>query len=78
MMSILMAGINTSDAHDGESFLAEEVALSLLDETKSALARCTLLSSPNAVASNAVYIYNLLTNALIDEFVEYAIGEFYF
>ena len=38
-------GISTVEGHDGESFLAEEVALSLLHETKTALSRCTLVSN---------------------------------
>ena len=37
-------GLGSVDGHDGESFLAEEVALSLLHETKTALTRCTLVS----------------------------------
>ncbi|XP_047739223.1 exocyst complex component 5 [Hyalella azteca] len=69
----VLGGHGAPEELQGETLLAEEVALSMLHDTKTALLRCATLSSSNALASNAVQIYNVLTSALINDYVCYAI-----
>ncbi|XP_076028740.1 exocyst complex component Sec10 [Oratosquilla oratoria] len=57
----------------GETFLSEEVAISLLQETKQAFKRCQMLSTPSDVQNNAVQIFDLLVKALLLDHVDYAI-----
>jgi len=67
--------INIGDVVDygGETFLSEEVAISLLQETKEAFRRCQVLSRPVDLASNAVEIFNILVSYLFHNHVDYAI-----
>jgi len=67
--------INFADIADygGETFLSEEVAISLLQETKEAFRRCQVLSRPVDLASNAVEIFNILVSYLFHNHVDYAI-----
>ncbi|KAK3868397.1 hypothetical protein Pcinc_026201 [Petrolisthes cinctipes] len=70
------ANINIAPAaenYGGETFLSEEVAISLLQETKQAFKRCQMLSTQSDVHNNAVHIFDLLTKALLVEHVDYAI-----
>ncbi|XP_045120957.1 exocyst complex component 5-like isoform X1 [Portunus trituberculatus] len=70
------ANINIGPAvenYGGETFLSEEVAISLLQETKQAFKRCQMLSSQSDVHNNAVQIFDLLAKALLNEHVDYAI-----
>ncbi|XP_047475468.1 exocyst complex component 5-like [Penaeus chinensis] len=70
------ANINIGPAaenYGGETFLSEEVAISLLQETKQAFKRCQMLSTQSDVHNNAVQIFDLLTKALLIEHVDYAI-----
>lgn len=69
----VLAGLGGGEGAGGESLLAEEVALSLLHESKAALARCSVLSNKSDLVQNAVRIYNLLTQQLVSEYVDYAI-----
>nr|CAH0108146.1 unnamed protein product [Daphnia galeata] len=61
------------ETHGGETFLSEQIAVSLLDETKQALIRCHSLSRSSECAANAVQILDVLFQFLIDEFVDYAL-----
>ncbi|KAK7066299.1 Exocyst complex component 5 [Halocaridina rubra] len=70
------ANINIGPAaenYGGETFLSEEVAISLLQETKQAFRRCQMLSSQSDAHNNAVQIFDLLTKALLIDHVDYAI-----
>ncbi|CAL4063422.1 unnamed protein product [Meganyctiphanes norvegica] len=62
-----------AESYGGETFLSEEVAISLLQETKQSFRRCQMLSSQSDVHNNAVQIFDLLTKALLEDHVDYAI-----
>ena len=59
--------------YGGETFLSEEVAISLLQEAKEAFRRCQVLSKPSDLAANAEEIWNLLVSYLIHNHVDYAL-----
>lgn len=59
--------------YGGETFLSEEVAIALLQESKMAFHRCELLSRPGERAGNAAALLELLLRALCGEHVEYAL-----
>jgi len=59
--------------YGGETFLSEEVAISLLQEAKEALRRCQVLSKQSDLASNAEEIWNLLVSYLLHNHVDYAL-----
>jgi len=59
--------------YGGETFLSEEVAISLLQEAKEALRRCQVLSKQSDQASNAAEIWNLLVSYLLHNHVDYAL-----
>lgn len=59
--------------YGGETFLSEEVAISLLQESKEAFRRCQVLSRPADLAANAVEIFNLLVSYLLHHHVDYAL-----
>ncbi|XP_046689123.1 exocyst complex component 5 isoform X1 [Homalodisca vitripennis] len=69
------ANINIAQIEDygGETFLSEEMAIALLQETKLAFQRCQLLSQQAELADNAARIMDVLLDQLITEHVEYAI-----
>jgi len=59
--------------YGGETFLSEEVAISLLQEVKEAFRRCQVLSKASDLAANAEEIWNLLVSYLLHNHVDYAI-----
>merc|ERR1712013_12587 len=59
--------------YGGETFLSEEVAISLLQEAKEAFRRCQVLSKTSDLAVNAEEIWNLLVSYLLHNHVDYAI-----
>merc|ERR1712013_689281 len=59
--------------YGGETFLSEEVAISLLQEAKEAFRRCHVLSKTSDLAVNAEEIWNLLVSYLLHNHVDYAI-----
>ena len=69
------ANINIAQIENfgGETFLSEEVAINLLQESRMAYSRCKLLSKPKDVAINASQIFDLLTYSLLKEHVDYAL-----
>ncbi|RZF42188.1 hypothetical protein LSTR_LSTR004337 [Laodelphax striatellus] len=69
------ANINIAQIEDygGETFISEEVAITLLQDTKLALNRCLVLSQPSELANNAVLIMEVLQQQLVVEHLDYAI-----
>lgn len=69
------ANINIAQIENfgGETFLSEEVAINLLQESRLAYSRCALLSQKPEVASNAAQIFDILTQTLLKEHVDYAL-----
>jgi len=59
--------------YGGETFLSEEVAISLLQECKEAWRRCQVLSKSSDLASNSVEILNILVSYLLHQHVDYAL-----
>lgn len=59
--------------YKGETFLSQEVALNLLNESKQAFNRCKLLSSQSTLADNAMKIFKVLMHYLCDEHINYAL-----
>lgn len=57
----------------GETFLSQEVTISLLQEAKNAFKRCQVLSSSSDMSSNAVQIFEVLVQYLIIEHIDYAV-----
>ncbi|XP_076314022.1 exocyst complex component Sec10 isoform X1 [Tachypleus tridentatus] len=57
----------------GETFLSEEVAINLLQETKIALQRCQTLSRQSDLPANAVQIFDILLQYLCVEHIDYAL-----
>lgn len=57
----------------GETFLSQELAINVLQETKMAFARCRVLSSPSTLSNNAVEIFALLVEYLCVQHIGYAI-----
>ncbi|XP_066143418.1 exocyst complex component 5 [Euwallacea fornicatus] len=69
------ANINIAqiENYGGETFLSEELAIMILQDTKNALLRCQLLSKSEERAVNASKILNTLVNSLLSEHVDYAV-----
>lgn len=69
------ANINIAqiENYGGETFLSEEVAIALLQESKLAFLRCELLSRPSELPGNAVQIFDCLLHYLVEEHVDYAL-----
>ncbi|XP_060520245.1 exocyst complex component 5 [Cylas formicarius] len=69
------ANINIAqiENYHGETFLSEELAIMILQDTKNAFLRCQLLSKPEEKAANAYQILDRLVNSLLIEHVDYAV-----
>ncbi|KAJ3665408.1 hypothetical protein Zmor_000904 [Zophobas morio] len=69
------ANINIAqiENYGGETFLSEELAITILQDTKNAFQRCQLLSKSEDKASNATQILDRLLNSLMIEHVDYAL-----
>ncbi|KAK6182191.1 hypothetical protein SNE40_009929 [Patella caerulea] len=70
------ANINIGPAiedYGGEIFLSQEVAINILQETKIAFKRCQVLSSTSDLGSNAVKIFDVLSQYLVVEHIDYAL-----
>jgi len=61
------------ETHGGETFLSEQIAVSILDEAKQALIRCQTLSKSSECASNAVQIMEVMFQSLVEDFTDYAL-----
>ncbi|XP_059169792.1 exocyst complex component 5-like [Physella acuta] len=57
----------------GETFLSQEVAINILQDTKNAFKRCHTLSSSSDLASNAIKIFEVLIQYLVVEHIDYAV-----
>lgn len=63
----------TVENFGGETFLSEEVAINLLQESKLAFVRCQTLSKPTELPKNAAQIFDILLNGLCIEHIHYAL-----
>ncbi|XP_066280849.1 exocyst complex component 5-like [Branchiostoma lanceolatum] len=61
------------ETYGGETFLSQEVAINLLQESKEALKRCELLSSSKDLPASAVRIFDILFEKLCMEHIDYAV-----
>ncbi|XP_012254830.1 exocyst complex component 5 [Athalia rosae] len=59
--------------YGGETFLSEELAIALLQESKLAFQRCQILSQPSDCPGNALQILEILLQYLTNEHVDYAL-----
>ncbi|XP_005100941.1 exocyst complex component 5 [Aplysia californica] len=57
----------------GETFLSQEVAINILQDTKNAFKRCQTLSSTSDLPSNAIKIFEVLVQYLVTEHIDYAV-----
>lgn len=69
------ANINIAQIEDygGETFLSEELAIKMLQETKTSLKRCCLLSNEQELPSNVIKLNDILLRFLLHEHVNYAL-----
>jgi len=67
--------INLADIIDygGKTFLSEDIAIMLLQETREAFRRCQVLSKTSDLSTNSVEIFNILVSYLLHNHVDYAI-----
>ncbi|CAG5129828.1 unnamed protein product, partial [Candidula unifasciata] len=63
----------TVENFGGETFLSQEVAINILQDTKNAFKRCQTLSLQSDMASNAIKIFELLVQYLVIEHIDYAV-----
>ncbi|KAK2162172.1 hypothetical protein LSH36_102g02090 [Paralvinella palmiformis] len=63
----------TIENYGGETFLSQEVAINVLQESKLAFKRCKLLSSRQAMPINAHNIFEILALYLVHEHIDYAL-----
>lgn len=69
-------GININSSNmdsNTDTLLSEEIAISILQETKMSLNRCQLLSKPHEIAQNVLALYNIELKYLCIEHIDYAI-----
>lgn len=59
--------------YGGETFVCEEVAINLLQESKMAFKRCQMLSRQSDIPGNAVQIFDILFQYLCVEHIDYAL-----
>lgn len=72
MANVTKAGPNIEN-FGGETFLSQEVAINILQDTKNAFKRCHTLSSSSDLASNSIKIFELLVQYLVTEHIDYAV-----
>jgi len=63
----------TIENYGGETFLSQEVAINILQESKLAFKRCEALSSRNELPSNASSVFDALFQYLCIEHIDYAL-----
>ncbi|VDM41052.1 unnamed protein product [Toxocara canis] len=69
----IQARLLNVDTYGGETFLSEEVAINILQETKNAFQRCHLLCHKDEAPKMSEAIFDLLIRYLYTEHVDYAI-----
>ncbi|XP_038046156.1 exocyst complex component 5-like isoform X2 [Patiria miniata] len=57
----------------GETFLSQEIALNLLNESKQAFNRCQLLSNQSDLSPHAIIIFDILIEYLCIDHIDYAL-----
>merc|ERR1719245_656813 len=65
--------IDMTTSYGGETFLSEEVAINLLQLTKTAFRRVQVLSNQKDMPGNAVEVFNILISYLLHEHIDYAL-----
>ncbi|KAL0270096.1 UNVERIFIED_CONTAM: hypothetical protein PYX00_007615 [Menopon gallinae] len=67
--------INIAQIEDygGETFVSEEIAIAILQESKFSFQRCQLLSQPSDLPGNALQITEILLQSLMMEHIDYAL-----
>lgn len=73
MFSKLTMGMNTIDPGEAKILLGESVATNILQDTKTALTRCKILSLQQSRAENATQIFNVLLKKLGQQHIVYAL-----
>ncbi|XP_078314099.1 exocyst complex component 5-like [Crassostrea virginica] len=74
--TLTKANVNIGPAvenYGGETFLSQEVTISLLQEAKNAFKRCHVLSSSSDMPGNAVQVLDVLIQYLVVEHIDYAV-----
>ncbi|KAH7698030.1 CBR-SEC-10 protein, partial [Aphelenchoides avenae] len=69
----IQARLLSVETYGGETFLSEEVAINVLQETKNAFARCNILCKPPESIQMTESLFDLLLRYLFKEHVDYAI-----
>uniref|UniRef100_A0A0R3S5Q2 Exocyst complex component 5 n=1 Tax=Elaeophora elaphi TaxID=1147741 RepID=A0A0R3S5Q2_9BILA len=70
----IQARLLNVETYGGETFLSEEVAINILQETKNASQRCQLLCDKDEAPKMTEIIFDVLLRFLYTEHVDYAIG----
>ena len=65
--------IDMTTSYGGETFLSEEVAINLLQLTKTAFRRVQVLSNQKDMPGNAVEVFNILISYLLHEHIDYSL-----
>uniref|UniRef100_H2YLS7 Exocyst complex component Sec10-like alpha-helical bundle domain-containing protein n=1 Tax=Ciona savignyi TaxID=51511 RepID=H2YLS7_CIOSA len=71
--SIRFGSSSSPDSNARETYLSQELAINLLQETKMGFGRCKTLSSPSKLPLHASCIFQLLLDFLCQQHIEYAI-----
>ncbi|VDN23321.1 unnamed protein product [Gongylonema pulchrum] len=69
----IQARLLNVETYGGETFLSEEVAINILQETKNAFQRCQLLCDKDGAPKMTEMIFDILLKFLYTEHVDYAI-----
>uniref|UniRef100_F1KXG8 Exocyst complex component 5 n=1 Tax=Ascaris suum TaxID=6253 RepID=F1KXG8_ASCSU len=69
----IQARLLNVDTYGGETFLSEELAINILQETKNAFQRCHLLCEKDDASKMSETIFDILIRYLYTEHVDYAI-----
>lgn len=77
MQAIISARTNINivqiDNYGGETFLSEELAINLLQESAAAFERCAVLSKDSDTPSNIIKVADILLKYLLTEHCDYAV-----
>lgn len=65
--------VSGNEVYSGDTLISEEVAINILQETKLALNRCTLLSRPGSLSQNTCNLLTIQLKYLAENHLEYAV-----
>lgn len=65
--------VSGNEGFSGDTLISEEVAINILQETKLALNRCTLLSKPQSLPASAACLLKIQLKNLAEQHLEYAL-----